>query len=84
MPSSIDCGESVDICIKVAEMCTIKLGKVESATPSQSNESTMEIDNRAYTKMVGSNCLTVHYFEISLDVSGWDASDGSVECLTIS
>ena len=34
--------------------------------------------------MLGSNCLPIHDFGRSVDVSGWDASDGSAECPKIS
>ena len=34
--------------------------------------------------MFGSNCLPVHSFEVSVDVSGRNASAGSEECTTIS
>ena len=44
----------------------------------------MEIDNHVGTTVLGSNFLPIHDFEISVDVSGWDASDGGVECPTIS
>ena len=44
----------------------------------------MEIDNHADTMMLGSNCLPVHDFDIPVDVSGWYASAGSVECPTFS
>ena len=44
----------------------------------------MEIDNHVYTTVLGLNCLPVHYFEIPVDVSGWYANSGSVECLIIS
>ena len=63
---------------------TIKVGGVEVATSSKSNESTMEINNHTDTTVLGSNCLPVHDCEISVDVSGWDASAGSVECPIIS
>ena len=75
---------SVDSCIKVAVICTIKVGRVEATTFYQINESTMDINNRADKIVLGSNCITVHYFERSVDVSGWDASVGSVKCSTIS
>ena len=65
------------------EICTIKVVRVEAATSSQSNESTMEIDNNADTAVVGLICLPVHYFERSVELSGWDASAGSVECPAI-
>ena len=67
----------------MAEIFTIKVGIVEAAPSSQSNESTTEIDNHADTAVLGSNCQLVHDFEISLDVYGCDASAGSVECTTI-
>ena len=44
----------------------------------------MEIDNHADMKVLGSNCISVHDFDISVDIYGWDASSGSVECPTIS
>ena len=61
----------------------IKVGQVEAATSSQSNESTMEIDNNVYTTVLGLNFLPVHYFEIPVDVFGCYANSGSVECLII-
>ena len=74
---SIDCGEMVDSFISVAEICSIKVGRVETARSSQSNESNMEINNHADTKVLGSNFLPVHDFGILVDVYGWDASTGS-------
>ena len=44
----------------------------------------MEIYNHADMTVLGLNCLPVHNFEISVYVYGWYASDGSVECPTIS
>ena len=44
----------------------------------------MEINNHTDTTVLVSNFLPVHYFEKSVDVSIWESSDGSVECLTIS
>ena len=84
MLQSIDCRELVDGYTKLAAICTIKVGRVEAATSLQSNESTMEINNHADTTVLGSNCLPIHHFEISVDVSGWYASSGSVKCPTIS
>ena len=75
---------SVDSCNIVAEIRTIKVGRVEASTSSQSNESTTEINNHADMTVLGSNCLPVPYFERLVDVSVWDASAGSVECPTIS
>ena len=62
MPWSINCGESVDSCIIVAEIRTIKAGRVEASTSSQSNESTMEIDNHVDMTVLGSNFLPVYDF----------------------
>ena len=44
----------------------------------------MEIDNYEDTAVLGANCLPIHDFGILADVSGRDASAGSVECPTIS
>ena len=79
MPQSIDFGKSVDSCTILAEIRTIKVGRFESSTSLQSNESTMEINNDADKTVLGSNCLPIHDFDRSVDVSGWDASAGSVE-----
>ena len=68
----------------MATIRTIKVGRVEEATSSQSNEYTMDIDNNTDTTVLGSNCLPVHDFERSVYVSGWDVISGSVECPTIS
>ena len=68
----------------MAAICTIKLGRFRAATSSQSNGSTMDIDNHAGTTVLGPNCLPVPDFEKEVDVSGWDASAGSVECPAIS
>ena len=68
----------------MAAIRTIKVDQIEAVTFSQSNESTTEIDYHADTMVLVSNCLPVHDFERSVDVSGWDASAGSVECSTIS
>ena len=68
----------------MAEICTINAGRVEAATSSQSNESTIEIDDCADMTVLRSNFLPIHNVEIYVDVSGWDASSGSVECPTIS
>ena len=51
----INYGELVDSCIELAEIFTIKLGRVESTTSSQSNDSKTEIDNRPDTTVLGSN-----------------------------
>ena len=63
MPQSIGCGDLVGSCISVTEILIIKLGKAEAATPSQINESTMEIDNHADTAVLVLNYLLVHDFE---------------------
>ena len=39
----------------------------------------MEIGNHSYMTVLGLNCLSVHDFDILVDVSGWDASSGSVD-----
>ena len=44
----------------------------------------MDINNHAYTTLLGSNCLATSGFEILVDVSGWNVSAGSVDCPTIS
>ena len=44
----------------------------------------MAINNHAEATVLVSNFLPVHDFGILVDVSGWDASAGSVECSTIS
>ena len=63
---------------------TIKVGRFEAPTSSKSNESTMEIDNHAYTTVLGSNCLPIHDFEKSVDVSEWEVSAEIVDCTTFS
>ena len=68
----------------MAAIPTVKLGRVEAASSLKSNDSTMEINNHADTTVLGSNCLPIHDFEISVDVSGWDASSDGVECPKIS
>ena len=83
-PQSIDCGESVGGCNKVAKISKIKVERVQSTTSLQSNESAMEIDNHVDTIVLGSNCLPIHDFGRSVDVSGWDASEGSFEFPKIS
>ena len=75
---------SVDSCNIVAEIRTIKVGRVEASTSSQSNESTTDINNHPDTTVLGSNFLTVHDSEILVDVYGYNASDGSVKCPNIS
>ena len=64
-------GKSVDSCIKLASIHTIKVGGFEAATFSQSNDFTTDINNHADTTVLGLNLLSIHYFEISVDVSGW-------------
>ena len=44
----------------------------------------MYINNHADNTVLGSNFIPVHYFEISVDLFGWDASSRIVECHTIS
>ena len=44
----------------------------------------MEINNHTDTTMLVSNCLPIHDFGRLVDVSGWEASAGIVESLTIS
>ena len=56
-----------------------KLLIFEASTSSQSNESSTNIDNHADTMVLGSDCQPVHDFEKLVDISGWDASAGSVE-----
>ena len=68
----------------MAEIITIKVGTFEVATSSQSNDYITETDNHADKTVLGSNCLPVLNFERLVDISGWDASAGSVECTTIS
>ena len=43
----------------------------------------MEIDNHADTTVLGANFFPIHDFGRLVDVSGLDASAGSVECSTI-
>ena len=62
----------------------IKVGRVEASTSSYIDKSTMDIDNNVDTTVLGSNFLPGHCFDISVEVSGWDVSAGSVECPTIS
>ena len=68
----------------MAKIHTNKAKRIESATSSHSNGSTTDIDINVHTTVLGSNCLPVHAFEISIYVSGQDASAGSVEGPTIS
>ena len=44
----------------------------------------MEINNHTDTIVLGTTCLPIHDFGRSVDVSGWDASAGSVKCPKIS
>ena len=67
----------------MAAICTIKVGRVQSATSLHINDYAMEIDNHADTTVLGSNCLSIQNFGRSVDVAGWDASAGSIECPTI-
>ena len=62
----------------------IKVGRVEASTSSYIDKSTMDIDNNVDTTVLGSNFLPGHCFDISVEVSGWDVSAGSVECLKFS
>ena len=62
----------------------IKVVKVQTGISLQSNESTTEIDNHADRTVLSSNCLPIHHFLRLVDVSGWDASAGSVKCPMIS
>ena len=80
----IDCGESVGSFISVSEIRNIKVLRVEAATSSQINESTMNIDNHTDMTVLGLNFLPVYYFERSVYISVWDAISGYVECPTIS
>ena len=84
LPQSIDCREWVGGCNKVVAICTFKVGRVQSVTSLQSKRSNVEIDNHADTTVLGSNCLPIHDFGRLVDVSGWDASSGSVSCPKIS
>ena len=61
-PWYINCGESVDSCIKLAAIITIKVLIVEASTSSKINESTMDIYKHADTTVLGSNFLPVHDF----------------------
>ena len=63
----------------MAEICTIKVGIVQSAKYLQSNQSTMETDNHADTTVLGSNYLPIYDVWRLVDLSGWDAISGSVE-----
>ena len=83
MPRSINCRESVDGYNKVAAIRTVKLGRVQSSTSLKSNESALEIDSHADITVLGSNCLPIHDFGRSLDVSGLDTNAGSVDFPTI-
>ena len=62
MTRSICYGESVDGCTKLAEIHTIKVGRVEATISLQNNESTMEIDKYVDTTVLGSYCLPIHDF----------------------
>ena len=53
MPQSIDCGDLVDIFISSVAISNIKVRRVEAATSSHSDESTVEIDNHAGTTVLG-------------------------------
>ena len=70
MPQFINCGYSFDSRTKLATISNIKVGRVISAKFSNSNESTIDIDNHADKTVLGLNCLPIHDFEISIDVSG--------------
>ena len=67
----------------MAAIRTIKVRRVEASTSSQSDTSIMENDNNVDTTVLGSNCLPINYFEISVDVSVWDKSAVNVEFPTI-
>ena len=62
IPRSIDCRDLVGGCIKFSAIHTIKLVRVQSVKYLQSNKSTMEIYNHAYTKVLGSNFLPINNF----------------------
>ena len=65
-------------------ICNIEVGRFEAPTSSKINESTIEIDDHIDTTVLGSDCLPVHDFERSVDVSEWEASAEIVECPTFS
>ena len=62
MHQYIPCGSFSVSCIIVVAINTIKVGRVESATSSQSDESTTEIGNHTNTKVLGFEFLPVHEF----------------------
>ena len=69
-PRYINCGRSVDSCIKVAEICIIKLGIFEAATSSHSNGPTTDINNHADMMLLGSKFPPVHDIDRLVNVSG--------------
>ena len=79
MPQSIYCGYLVDDCTELSAIRTIKVGRGEAATSLQSNKYMTEIDNPVDKTALSSNCLPINDFEISVDVSVWDTSAGSVK-----
>ena len=81
---SIYFGALVNSCTKLDAIFTIKVVRVEAATSSHINESTMDIDNHADTMVLGTNFLPIYDYGRSVDVYGWDVSAGSFECPTIS
>ena len=72
--------------VSLAAIRTVKIGRriVSAISPQINNISTMEIDNHADTTVLGRNCLPIQDYNRPVDVSGWDESQGSVECPTIS
>ena len=68
----------------MAAIRTFKVGRFQSASSLQSNEFATEIDNHKDITVLVSNCLPIHDFGRSVDVFGWDASAGVVECPPIS
>ena len=67
----------------VAAVRSVKIGLIVALTSLQL-ESWMELDTHADTTVLGKSCLVIHDFNKTVSVSGWDASVGSTECLTVS
>ena len=70
--------------MSIAAVWSVKLGRIAALTSLHNKESWMELDTHADTTVLGAYCLIIQDFNQTVSVSGWNAADGSTNCLTVS
>jgi hypothetical protein len=83
MPLSIDHGESIDSCICIAAVRTVKLIAQLNMESPHSVKSFVYLDTHANNTVLGGGCLLIHDTGRRVDVLGFAAALGSIELLIV-